>query len=117
VEEAMSVAQKDGIKAAEGITYDDLYRRWEQSNWEATSIDMSADRSVSCTVRSGQHHSTFMWTDSDDSGASFLSSAPVELSFGPLSAESLGFYLLTCSVPRPAAGNSGVVTYQINENE
>ncbi len=39
----MSVAQKDGIRAAEGITYDDLYRRWEQSNWEATSIDMSAD--------------------------------------------------------------------------
>ena len=39
----MSVAQADGIKAAEGISYDDLYRRWEQSNWEATSIDMSAD--------------------------------------------------------------------------
>ena len=32
----MSVAQKDGIKAAEGISYDDLYRRWEQSNWQAT---------------------------------------------------------------------------------
>jgi 1,2-phenylacetyl-CoA epoxidase catalytic subunit len=40
----MSVAQADGIKAAEGISYDDLYRRWEQSNWEATSIDMGADR-------------------------------------------------------------------------
>jgi len=26
------------------ITYDDLYRRWEQSNWSATSIDLSADR-------------------------------------------------------------------------
>jgi 1,2-phenylacetyl-CoA epoxidase catalytic subunit len=40
----MSVAQKDGIKAAAGITYADLYRRWEQSNWSATGIDFSADR-------------------------------------------------------------------------
>ena len=40
----MSVAQKDGIKAAEGISYDDLDRRWEQSNWEATSIDFGSDR-------------------------------------------------------------------------
>ena len=43
----MSVAQKDGIDQgsfADRITYEDLYRRWEQSNWEATSIDMSADR-------------------------------------------------------------------------
>ncbi len=40
----MSVAQKDGIKAAEGISYDDLYRRWEQSNWQATAIDFAEDR-------------------------------------------------------------------------
>jgi 1,2-phenylacetyl-CoA epoxidase catalytic subunit len=40
----MSVAQKDGIRAAAGISYEDLYRRWEQSNWEATSIDFSEDR-------------------------------------------------------------------------
>ena len=40
----MSVAQKDGIKAAEGISYDDLYRRWEQRNWKATAIDFAADR-------------------------------------------------------------------------
>ena len=40
----MSVAQKDGIRAAEGISYDDLYRRWEQSNWQATAIDFTADR-------------------------------------------------------------------------
>ena len=40
----MSVAQKDGIKAADGISYDDLYRRWEQSNWQATAIDFSDDR-------------------------------------------------------------------------
>ncbi len=40
----MSVAQKDGIRAADGISYDDLYRRWEQGNWSASSIDFSADR-------------------------------------------------------------------------
>ena len=40
----MSVAQKDGIRAAEGISYDDLYRRWEQANWQATAIDFSEDR-------------------------------------------------------------------------
>ena len=40
----MSVAQKDGIKAAEGISYEDLYQRWEQSNWSATAIDFTPDR-------------------------------------------------------------------------
>ena len=40
----MSVAQKDGIKAASGISYEDLYQRWEQSNWQATAIDFAADR-------------------------------------------------------------------------
>jgi len=40
----MSVAQKDGIRAADGISYDDLYRRWEQGNWEAYAIDFSKDR-------------------------------------------------------------------------
>ena len=40
----MSVAQKDGIKAADGISYADLYERWEQSNWRATAIDFSEDR-------------------------------------------------------------------------
>ncbi len=40
----MSVAQKDGIRTAGQISYEDLYRRWEQSNWEAYSIDFSADR-------------------------------------------------------------------------
>src|SRR6266852_4968440 len=40
----MSVAQKDGITAAKAISYDDLYRRWEQSNWSATALDFTADR-------------------------------------------------------------------------
>ena len=29
----MSVAQQDGITAAQRISYDDLYARWEQGNW------------------------------------------------------------------------------------
>jgi ribonucleotide reductase beta subunit family protein with ferritin-like domain len=37
----MSVAQQ-GIAA--GITYDDLYRRWEEGNWRATELDFSKDR-------------------------------------------------------------------------
>ena len=40
----MSVAQNDGIKAANAISYEDLYRRWELSNWSATSIDLTQDR-------------------------------------------------------------------------
>jgi 1,2-phenylacetyl-CoA epoxidase catalytic subunit len=40
----MSVAQKDGISPADGISYDDLYQRWEQSNWRATAIDFTQDR-------------------------------------------------------------------------
>jgi len=42
----MSVAQKDGIERsyANQISYEDLYRRWEQSNWSAYDLDLSHDR-------------------------------------------------------------------------
>jgi putative sterol carrier protein/1,2-phenylacetyl-CoA epoxidase catalytic subunit len=40
----MSVAQKDGIRTAEQISYTDLYKRWEESNWSAYAIDFSEDR-------------------------------------------------------------------------
>jgi 1,2-phenylacetyl-CoA epoxidase catalytic subunit len=40
----MSVAQKDGIRTADQISYEDLYKRWEQANWSAYDIDLSADR-------------------------------------------------------------------------
>ena len=40
----MSVAQQDGIKTGHQISYEDLYRRWEQGNWKASEIDFSADR-------------------------------------------------------------------------
>ena len=40
----MSVAQRDGIRTADQISYSDLYRRWEQSNWSAYEIDLGRDR-------------------------------------------------------------------------
>jgi 1,2-phenylacetyl-CoA epoxidase catalytic subunit len=43
----MSVAQKDGIDPrshADRISYEDLYRRWEEGNWRSSEIDFSADR-------------------------------------------------------------------------
>jgi len=32
------------VAAVDQVTYEDLYRRWEQSNWRATEIDFSVDR-------------------------------------------------------------------------
>jgi putative sterol carrier protein/1,2-phenylacetyl-CoA epoxidase catalytic subunit len=40
----MSVAQQDGIRAGATISYEDLYKRWEQNNWSAYDIDFSEDR-------------------------------------------------------------------------
>src|SRR4051812_26510980 len=37
----MSVASQ---RLMDNITYEDLYRRWEQGNWSAYDIDMSKDR-------------------------------------------------------------------------
>jgi 1,2-phenylacetyl-CoA epoxidase catalytic subunit len=39
----MSVAQHDGIRTGATISYEDLYKRWEQSNWSAYDIDFSRD--------------------------------------------------------------------------
>jgi ribonucleotide reductase beta subunit family protein with ferritin-like domain len=43
-EETMSVAQADGIRSGSQISYEDLYRRWEENNWRATELDFSEDR-------------------------------------------------------------------------
>lgn len=40
----MSVAQADGIRSGATISYEDLYRRWEQNNWSAYDLDFSRDR-------------------------------------------------------------------------
>src|SRR3954463_4422843 len=37
----MSVAQQS---TAQQITYDDLYRRWEEGNWKATELDFTQDK-------------------------------------------------------------------------
>ena len=57
----MSVAQKDGIRTAEQISYEDLYQRWEQSNWKATEIDLSADREGWTSLTEMQRRSA-LWT-------------------------------------------------------
>ena len=40
----MSVAAADKKTINQEITYQDLYRRWEQNNWQAYAIDFSEDR-------------------------------------------------------------------------
>jgi 1,2-phenylacetyl-CoA epoxidase catalytic subunit len=40
----MSVAQKDGIRSGTQISYEDLYRRWEENNWRTSELDFSEDR-------------------------------------------------------------------------
>src|SRR5690349_2331213 len=37
-------AKKGNAAQTEAISYDDLYRRWEEGNWKATDIDFSEDR-------------------------------------------------------------------------
>jgi ribonucleotide reductase beta subunit family protein with ferritin-like domain len=41
----MAVVHEQGQGGAvESISYEDLYRRWEQGHWQATAIDFTADR-------------------------------------------------------------------------
>jgi 1,2-phenylacetyl-CoA epoxidase catalytic subunit len=40
----MTVTRRDGTSQTDQITYQDLYRRWEEGNWKATEIDFSQDR-------------------------------------------------------------------------
>jgi 1,2-phenylacetyl-CoA epoxidase catalytic subunit len=53
----MSVAQQS---IAERITYDDLYRRWEEGNWKATELDFSQDRDGWDLLNEIQRHSA-LW--------------------------------------------------------
>jgi 1,2-phenylacetyl-CoA epoxidase catalytic subunit len=57
----MSVAQKDGIRTADRISYEDLYRRWEQSNWSAYDIDLSEDPNGWAALTEIQRRSA-LWT-------------------------------------------------------
>ena len=85
----MSVAQKDGIDQrsfADQISYDDLYRRWEQGNWKATEIDFSEDRKGWQSLSEIQRKSA-LWTYSmffygedsvTDNLSPYIDAAPLE---------------------------------------
>ena len=82
----MSVAQKDGIRTANQISYEDLYRRWEKANWSAYEIDLSADREGWASLSEIQRRSA-LWTYSmflygedsvTDNLSPYIDAAPTE---------------------------------------
>src|SRR3989441_6827880 len=85
----MSVAQKDGIDQrsfVDQISYDDLYRRWEEGNWKATEIDFSKDREGWASLSEIQRKSA-LWTYSmffygedsvTDNLSPYIDAAPLE---------------------------------------
>jgi hypothetical protein len=84
-------------------------------------IDEDPNGSVSCTLRS-RDLSGSIGAETRASSAADHGSTPVALTFGSQSGASFGYYILSCAVPAPFATStgslrSGVVTYQINEND
>jgi hypothetical protein len=85
----MSVAQKDGIDQrsfVDQISYDDLYRRWEEGNWKATEIDFTEDRKGWESLSEIQRKSA-LWTYSmffygedsvTDNLSPYIDAAPLE---------------------------------------
>src|SRR6266550_9116114 len=85
----MSVAQKDGIDQrsfVDQISYDDLYRRWEEGNWKATEIDFAEDREGWRSLSEMQRRSA-LWTYSmffygedsvTDNLSPYIDAAPLE---------------------------------------
>jgi ribonucleotide reductase beta subunit family protein with ferritin-like domain len=47
---------------ADQITYEDLYKRWEDGNWSATELDMSTDREQWQTTFSDIERRAALWT-------------------------------------------------------
>src|SRR5437763_1404964 len=47
---------------ADQLSYDDLYARWEQSNWRATEIDFTTDREQWQNVFSDLERRSALWT-------------------------------------------------------
>ena len=69
-----------------GISYEDLYRRWEQGNWKATEIDFSRDREGWASLSEIQRKSA-LWTYSmffygedsvTDNLSPYIDAAPLE---------------------------------------
>ena len=85
----MSVAQKDGIERGsfvDQISYEDLYRRWEEGNWRATEIDLAEDRKGWESLSEIQRKSA-LWTYSmffygedsvTDNLSPYIDAAPLE---------------------------------------
>lgn len=82
-------------------------------------IDQNPTAPVTCGLRSGRPDSLTVYSDSlQATSSAFSSSTPVKLTLGAVSAVSEGFYWLRCNVPGTYNGvQSGIVMYQINENE
>jgi 1,2-phenylacetyl-CoA epoxidase catalytic subunit len=81
----MSVAAKPAPRTHD-ITYEDLYRRWEQGNWKAYDIDFSQDRAGWESLNEIQHRSA-LWTYSmffygedsvTDNLSPYIDAAPTE---------------------------------------
>lgn len=84
-------------------------------------IDEDPNASVTCTLRSRDLAGN-MGSETLSTSAAGHGSAPVPLTFKSQAGAAFGYYILTCSIPAPFATptgtlRSGVVTYQINENE
>ena len=72
---------------ADQLSYDDLYARWEQSNWRATEIDFTTDREQWQNVFSDLERRSALWTYSmffhgedsvTDNLSPFIDAAPRE---------------------------------------
>src|SRR3954454_9570920 len=56
-----TAVKKDGTSQTDAISYDDLYRRWEEGNWKSTEIDFSKDREGWAALTDIQRKSA-LWT-------------------------------------------------------
>lgn len=81
----------------------------------------NAGEPVTCWLRLGAPDTLAVYSSSastDPAGGTFSSSTPVKLTFLPIAALSESFYFLRCDLPGTFNGaQSGVVTYQIDEND
>src|SRR5436305_12484822 len=50
------------VTAADRVSYEDLYARWEQGNWRASEIDLSRDREQWQLEFSDMERRAALWT-------------------------------------------------------
>lgn len=80
-------------------------------------IDQRANAGVACQLRSGRPNGPALWFASAATAPGPFGPNPVQLAFGALPGLPNGHYWLTCNVPGPNVfgGQSGVVSYHVNE--